>query len=360
LAVRDLLFQKDRKTIVQIDALEILPGEVTAVLGPNGAGKSTLVQLLAMLVEPTSGAILHDGCATEGDRLGFRRRMASVFQEPLLLDTSVRSNAESGLALRGIPRAVRRERAEFWMERFGVGHLSRRSARTLSGGEAQRVSLARAFAVEPEVLFLDEPFAALDAPTRIALTEELQPLLTDQGRATVFVTHDRSEALRLGDRVVVMMDGRVRQAGTPGEVFGAPDDEEVAQFVGVETIANGRVTGLEMGVAVVDVGGRTVAGGSGVDVGDEVLFCLRPEDVIVEPGRVVSGETSARNHLPASVTRVVPWGPFLRLELDAGFKLVALITRQALDDLGLSPGSDVTATFKAAAVHLIKRHAQVG
>jgi molybdopterin-binding protein len=115
-----------------------------------------------------------------------------------------------------------------------------------------------------------------------------------------------------------------------------------------------------MGVAVVDVGGRTVAGGSGVDVGDEVLFCLRPEDVIVEPGRVVSGETSARNHLPASVTRVVPWGPFLRLELDAGFKLVALITRQALDDLGLSPGSDVTATFKAAAVHLIKRHAQVG
>ncbi|MEO6196936.1 MAG: ABC transporter ATP-binding protein, partial [Dehalococcoidia bacterium] len=290
----------------------------------------------------------------------FRRRMASVFQEPLLLDTSVRSNVESGLALRGMPRAVRCERAEFWMERFGVSHLSRRSSRTLSGGEAQRVSLARAFAVEPEVLFLDEPFAALDAPTRAALTEELQPLLTGQGRATVFVTHDRSEALRLGDRVVVMMDGRVRQVGTAGDVFGAPDDEEVAQFVGVETIAKGHVIGLEMGVAVVEVGGRTIAGGSGVEIGDEVLFCLRPEDVVVEPSGVAAGETSARNHLPARITRVVPWGPFLRLELDAGFNLVALITRQALEDLGLSPGSEVTATFKAAAVHLIKRRAPGG
>jgi tungstate transport system ATP-binding protein len=355
LAAQNVRVERDHRTTLEVEHLEIQRGEVTVVLGPNGAGKSTLVQLLALLIEPSAGDIRFDGAPVREDLLGYRRRMATVFQEPLLLDTSVRANVESGMALRGVSRSIRKTRAGEWMGRFGVEKLETRSARTLSGGEAQRVSLARAFALEPEVLFLDEPFTALDAPTRSALAEDLHPHLRDPSRATIFVTHDRAEALRQADRVVVLMDGRVRQAGSPAEVFGSPVDEEVAHFVGVETIVSGRVSDVVQGVALVDVAGRAISGGSGVAAGDEVFVCLRPEDVVVETGPAEHAGTSARNHLPAHITGLTPWGPFLRVRLDAGFPLVSIITHQAREGLGLEPGSEVYASFKAAAVHLIKR-----
>lgn len=343
--------------VLDVESLDLHAGETLVLLGPNGAGKSTLVQVMALLTSPDTGEVLHGGESARSRSLAHRRRLAVVFQDPLLLDASVESNAASGLAIRGVPNAERRTRASKWLERFGVVHLAKRSARTLSGGEAQRVSLARAFAVNPEVLFLDEPFAALDAPTRFALTEELRPLLSGGPKATVFVTHDRTEALRLGDRIAVLIDGRVRHVGTPAEVFGAPADEEVAQFVGVETIAAGRVSELRDGVAIVNVGGHAVEGGADVSPGDEVLVCLRPEDVVIGPV-TEGGLTSARNHLPARVTRIVPWGPFVRVELDAGFPLVSLVTKQAVEDLALEAGTPVVVTFKAAGVHLIRRNNQ--
>lgn len=340
---------------LRVDALQVNAGEVLVVLGPNGAGKSTLVQVLALLQKPTSGEIRYDGEVVR-DALSVRRRMAVVFQEPLLLDTTVESNVAAGLSMRGTAANERKRRASDWLGRFGVAPLAKRSARTLSGGEAQRVSLARAFVLEPEVLFLDEPFSALDAPTRQALTDDLEGLLSRTQMATVFVTHDRAEALRLGDRIAVLMSGRVRQVGTPAEVFGAPVDEEVAQFVGAETIVPGRVLSVEDGVGVVDVSGHTVeGGGEPVAVGDEVLVCLRPEDVVLGPVHEGGVPTSARNHLPATVTRIVPSGPFLRVEMDAGFPLVALITKQSREDLAIEVGVKVIATFKAAAVHLLRK-----
>jgi tungstate transport system ATP-binding protein len=222
------------------------------------------------------------------------------------------------------------------------------------------VALARALAVRPDVLLLDEPFAALDPPARALLLEEGRSLIVRTETATVFVTHDRNEALRLGDTIAVMMGGRIRQAGSPAEVFGTPVDEEVAAFVGVETIASGRVRSVDGGVAVVDVGGQTVEGGTEANPGDEVLVCLRPEDVTlseVRAGAVTHAEdaTSARNRLRGRVVRAMSSGPYVRVEVDAGFALVALITKQSLDDLALRPGSDVVATFKASAVHLIRR-----
>ncbi|HEU4759086.1 MAG TPA: TOBE domain-containing protein, partial [Dehalococcoidia bacterium] len=199
----------------------------------------------------------------------------------------------------------------------------------------------------------DEPFAALDAPTREALMEDLDRALALARTATVFVTHDRAEALRLGDRLAVLIGGRIRQEGTPSDVFAAPLDEEVAAFVGVETIAPGRVRSLEAGLAVVDVAGRLVEAASEQAPGSDVLLCLRPEDVVLSPAEDHPGPTSARNRLPALVRRVLPAGPYVRVELDAGFPLVALITRPSLEALGLAPGGRVTASFKATAAHLI-------
>jgi tungstate transport system ATP-binding protein len=352
LALRTVTLERGGRTAIDVSYLGVSAGEVLVVLGPNGAGKSTLVQLMALLLPPASGDVLYDDVPVR-DRLACRRRMAVVFQEPLLLDTDVKANVSTGLALRGVGKQERDRRTGEWLGRFGVGALAKRSARLLSGGEAQRVSLARAFALHPEVMFLDEPFSALDAPTRLELVEDLRPLLGTGGMATVFVTHDRTEALRLGDRIAVIMDGRLRQVGAAAEVFGAPADEQVAQFVGVETVIRGCVLSVDQGVAAVDIGGQVIEGGSGVQAGDEVLVCLRPEDIALGPPGQEAVRTSVRNHLPARVTRVTPWGPLLRVELDAGFPVVALITRQSLDDLELRSGSEVSAGFKASAVHLI-------
>jgi len=329
---------------------------VLAVVGPNGAGKSTLLQVMALLERPAAGDVFFDGQPVEGDRLPYRRRMAVLFQEPLLLDTSVDNNVRSGLSLRGLPRSEQARRTAYWLERLGIAHLARRPARSLSGGEAQRVSLARALTLEPEVLLLDEPFAALDPPMRESFLNDLEGIVREGRLTTVFVTHDRAEALRLGDRVAVMMGGSIRQVGTAAEVVSAPVDEEVAAFVGVETIVRGRVQSLADGLATIDVGDVAVqAMVPSLDSGGEVLVCLRPEDVVLEPAGLDSHPTSARNHLRGTVRRIKTVGGQVRVVLDCGFTLVALITKQSLEEMGLGVGNEVVASFKATAVHVIPR-----
>lgn len=357
LAVRDLAVICGGTTILSIPALDISQGEVLTVIGPNGAGKSTLVHVLALLEQPTSGTILFEGKPI-ADALAYRRRVAVVFQEPLLLDTSVEENVALGLRLRGVARPQRRARALEWLERLGVSHLARRSARTLSGGEAQRVSLARAFALEPELLFLDEPLAALDQVTREGLLNDLQAILAESGTTALFITHDRAEALRLGHRVAVLMGGHLRQVGAPWQVFSSPVDEEVAAFVGVETIVPGQVTAEQDGLATITVGEQTVEAATAGPVPQEVLVALRPEEVVLWPPTEGLAASSARNRLPGTVRRLSPAGTQVRVEVDCGFTLVALVTRRSLEEMELRVGSPVVATFKAAAVHLIPHHRQ--
>jgi tungstate transport system ATP-binding protein len=340
---------------VKVPHLDVLEGEVLVIIGPNGAGKSVLLETLALLQRPTQGRVLFEGQPVDGRQLALRRRMAVVFQEPLLLRRSVADNVVMGLRLRGVPRSVRRERAAAWMGRFGIAHLARRSAITISGGEAQRTNLARAFALEPEVLLLDEPFSALDEPTRDELLDDLSAALRDTGVTTVFVTHDRAEAMRLGDRVAVLMDGVIRQVGAAAEVFAAPVDGEVAAFVGVETMVPATVLSFNDGLARLDAAGQAVEVAAPRVPPRDVLLCLRPEDVVIEPAGPDSRRTSARNHLRGSVTRITPLGGQVRVMVDCGFSLVALITKQSLEDLRLKVGDEAVASFKASAVHLIPR-----
>jgi tungstate transport system ATP-binding protein len=353
LAVRDLRLVRGGKVLLDIRSLDVLRGETLAIVGPNGAGKSALLQVLALLERPTSGQLFFDGQLVEGSLLAHRRDMAVVFQEPLLLDTSVKSNIRMGLALRGVPRREQDRRVAHWLERFAIAGLAERSHRQLSGGEAQRVSLARALALAPEVLLLDEPLAALDVPTREALMDDLERVLSETGTTTIYVTHDRGEALRLGHRVAVMMGGRMRQVAPADQVFGSPADEEVAAFVGVETIAAGRVLSQEGGVAAIDVAGHRIEAAVDAPVMGDVLICVRPEDVTLAVARDSGPLTSARNRLQGHVQRVLPRGAQMRVVLDCGFPLVALITKQSLEDLDLKLGDAVVAAFKATAVHLI-------
>jgi molybdopterin-binding protein len=351
LSARDVVVRRGARAVLDLPALDVESGETLAIIGPNGAGKTTLLLQLALLERPAEGEVLYDGAPARGRELALRRRMAVVFQQPLLLDRTVRKNVETGMSLRRIGGGERRRRAEAWLARFDVAHLADRRPLALSGGEAQRVSLARAFALEPEVLLLDEPFSALDAPTRAGLIEDLAAALADTRTTTVLVTHDHDEAARLGDRVGVLIGGRIRQIGRPADVFGEPADAEVAAFVGVETIVPAEVIARGAGMLTLSAAGHQLEAVSAVTAA-RALVCLRPEDVSLSaPGERISG--SARNKLPARVTRITLTGADARVELDCGFRLVARITRRSFEDLGLREGAETVASFKATAVHLI-------
>ncbi len=220
------------RTVLDIEHLSIGAGEVLAVLGPNGAGKSTLVQVCGFLIAPDAGFLRLDGRQISGTPLRARRRATLLLQSPMLLDRSVLANVELGLKLRGVPAAERRQRSLAWLSRFGVEQLALRRARRLSGGEAQRVALARALVFEPDIVLLDEPFTALDQPTRESLVDATVAELRKLGSTTIFVTHDRQEALRLADRVLVIVDGVIRQQGSVAAVLAAPADATVASFMG--------------------------------------------------------------------------------------------------------------------------------
>ena len=282
--VEDLVVRRGARTVLDVPYLDVRRGESLAVIGPNGAGKSTLLLALALLVPPSAGRVWFDGeRVTHGtDLTRLRRRMAVVFQEPLLVDQSVFDNVALGLRLRGLRGPELERRVTTWLDRLGIAPLTRRSARGLSGGEAQRASLARAFALQPDLLLLDEPFAALDAPTRAGLVDQVGGIVRDMGLTTVVVTHDRDEALTLGDRLAVLINGRLAQVGPPDEVFSAPADVEVAQFVGVETILPGQVVGYADGVVEVRVGPHVVEAVAERRPHGPVLVCLRPEDITLQ------------------------------------------------------------------------------
>lgn len=356
LSVTDLSLFRDGQEILDIPAFAVEEGETMALIGPNGAGKSTLLLTLALLLRPARGQVLFRGqSVAPAAELQTRRRMSLVLQDPLLLHTSVYNNVASGLRFRGVPAEEIRRRVEPWFEQLGIAHLRGRPAHRLSGGEAQRVSLARALAVQPDVLLLDEPFSALDAPTRAHLLEDLRALLARTPVTTLFVTHDLDEALLLGDRVSVLIAGRLRQVGPPEQVFTAPTDPDVARFVGVETVIPARVTAAQDGLLALEAGTARLEGVGELPVGAGVYLCLRPEDITLA-GMEGGQRTSARNRIPGQVIGITPQGPLMRIVVDcAAFQMVALVTRASARELELREGQPVTAGFKASAAHLIRR-----
>ncbi len=355
LALAGVHVAHDQRVVLDIPALAVARGEVLAVIGPNGAGKSTLLRVMGLLEAPTAGEVRFCGApATLRGGLAVRRRMASVFQEPLLADTTVFDNVALGLRFRGSPHGRTASLVNGWLERFAIARLAHRQARTLSGGEAQRAALARALVVEPELLLLDEPFSALDQPTRETLIDDLGRILREERVTTVLVTHDRSEAMALGDRVGVLMGGRLLQIDEAAQVFRAPASEEIARFVGVETILDCRVVDRAGPLAILEAGGQTLQVAQPAEPGEWVRLCLRPEDVTLFPGAPKPGASSAFNRLGGRIQRVVPAGPHVRVIVDCGFPLVALATQRSVEDLGLGEGAAVTAHFTSTAPHLLR------
>jgi tungstate transport system ATP-binding protein len=348
LELDDVAVKYDGRTVLDVPHLELRRGEVLTLLGENGSGKTTLLRLLGLLIKPARGRVLFGGEEVDFSSarrlLELRRRMASVMQQPLLCKMSVRRNVALGLRFRGLPKPEIDKRADTWLEKLSIPHLGDRPASKLSGGEAQRTSLARAMALNPEVLFLDEPFAALDAPTRQSLLQEFREVLADSGVTALFATHDRGEALGVGERVAVLMDGRVAQIGSVEELFSRPERLDVARFVGIETLIPGRVTGpgqVDCGVFRLEVEGDH-------EVGTEVHVSVRPEEIELDGG------TESPNVIAGRVTKIVPAETHYRVEVDCGARMVAAVSRSRFRELQLETGRQVRASFPARAVHLIK------
>jgi tungstate transport system ATP-binding protein len=231
LEIAGLKIRRGGVQVLDLPHFSIAAEEKLAVIGPNGAGKSSLLLGIACLIGRDSGTIKFRGEEVRpGEETAFRRRIAMVFQEPLLFDTTVLDNVSEGLRIRGKGRGEARRLAMESLELLKVGHLEGRSAHKLSGGEAQRVSLARALAVRPELILMDEPFSSLDLPTRISLAEDLGRILHESGTAAIIATHDRIEAFHVVDRLLVMDSGVVVQEGRPREVMERPANAFVAAF----------------------------------------------------------------------------------------------------------------------------------
>ncbi|MGD0623845.1 MAG: ABC transporter ATP-binding protein [Thermodesulfobacteriota bacterium] len=354
--IKDLQVIKAGTLVLDIPALMIKEGETLSLVGPNGAGKTTLLQTLARLIRPARGEFLFKGEKVTSNHFGleYRRRVAMVFQEPLLFDTTVFENVASGLRIRGMPKPAIQEIVSENLERFGITHLHDRSARKISGGEAQRVALARAFATRPEILLLDEPFASLDPPTRESLLEDLESILRQTKRTTLMATHDRMEALRLSDRIAVMNQGRILQVGPPAEVMNHPLEEFVASFMGVDTILAGRVIKKDDGSFVASIMGQEVVAVGEIELGESVVFCIRPENVTLAilPFKESS---SARNVFSGRIVKVTHLGLYHRVQLHCGFPLVAYVTTQSLENLSLTEGKEVFASFKATSIHVLRK-----
>ena len=357
LAVQDVAVRYGDVRKLAIPSLIVRRGEVLAVMGPNGAGKSTLLRVMGLLQRPTQGRIyLHGKPVRQGEALALRRRMATVFQEPLLLKSSVYDNVALGLKLRGLDRLSIERRVKPWLDRLAIGDLTDQPASSLSGGEAQRASLARAFVLEPELLLLDEPFSALDPPTRETLLIELESILRQTGITTVFVTHEWKEAFVLGNEVAVLIEGELLQTGTAASVFTRPANARVAEFVGIDTLVDGIVESTQAGFSSIRFGHVSIAVATNVPAGKRVLLCIRPEEIRLSPVAAENFSSNGVVRIRAKVAKITPWGSQYRVLIDCGgSRFVALSSRPSFLDMNIRQEDEVVASFPPAAVHVIAR-----
>lgn len=332
-------------------------GRVTAVFGPSGAGKTSLLDLIAGLRRAPSAFIQLDNRVLTDTAKGFfvpthQRGIGYVPQDLALFPhLSVRQNLLYGRKSGGPDDPL--FSFDHVIEILEIQPLISRSVTQLSGGEQQRIALARALLASPRLLLLDEPLASLDAPLKARIIPYLTRIRDEFRIPMLCVTHDRFEALALADEIIVLVNGQVLQTGPVLDVFNRPASADVAKFVGVETLQPGQITSVNEGLATVSVNRATLTALAPATASRDVFVCIRGEDVILQ--RDVATASSVRNRLPARVVALRTEGALVRVELDAGFPLFALVTRPACVELALREGESITALIKTPAIHLVPR-----
>jgi molybdopterin-binding protein len=327
--------------------LDIKTGEYFIVLGPTGAGKTVLLESIAGLYPVLEGEVWIGDTEITG-LSPEKRGIGIVYQDQALFPhLSVEKNIAFGLKMRKCPKNEAKAKIGVIIEVVGISHLLKRSPATLSGGEKQKVALARALVTAPKVLLLDEPLSALDPETKERMQGELREIHRNIGVTVIHVTHDFEEAIALGHRVAVLNDGCIAQIGTPEEFLRRPSSEFVARFALTRNILSGRVIGIEDGCTLIDIGGTKLR--AATEAKGAVRLSLRPEDILIskEPLR-----STARNCFPGVVSDIADRGSVIYITVNLPPDFVCVITRQALDELGLRKGVEVWITFKASAIHV--------
>jgi molybdopterin-binding protein len=328
-------------------SLNIEEGEYFIILGPTGAGKTVLLESIAGLHPIKNGKILLRGKEVTNLEPE-KRNIGIVYQDHVLFPhLSVEDNVRFGLKMHKLKKQAIVERVDWIAELLGIKHLLHRRPDTLSGGERQKVSLARALSTQPEILLIDEPLSALDPESREIVQQELSRLHQTLGITILHVTHDFEEAISLGDRIAVIGEGQLKQVGTSEEIFRQPNSEFVAKF----SMARNILSGTVIKKPGEDIVFRT-ADTEFVVVTDREGDChasLRPEDILIslEPIR-----SSARNCYPGTITNTINRGSTLYIEVDIPPKLSSLVTRHSFEEMELRKGMKVFITFKAASVHI--------
>ena len=359
---------------LKIDYLSVEENKILVMIGPNGSGKSTLIRLINLLEEPDSGIIIFNGSNILGekvDRIKIRKSMSVVFQEPLLFSTSVYNNILMGLNIRKIKVQQRKETFNFLIEKLKLDKLLGRNPKSLSGGEQQRVALARALILEPKLLLLDEPLANIDPVLREELRSDIFDVLKSIGRSTIYVTHDRNEAMIIADDIAVINEGKVEQFGKKDEIFRKPTSGFVAKFVGVETLVEGIILECRDDVCRIMIKANNkrqntdntdYRNGQNIEIfvaadakpGEKVTLAIRPEDVTLYNDHMPHEISSAMNSFRGVIIDIQDIGIFKKVEIDCGFKLVSFVTQNSIERLGLAEGKNITASIKASSVHLFK------
>ena len=332
-------------------SLEVKQGEYFVILGPTGAGKTLLLELIVGLYIPNEGKILIDGKDITYD-VPEKRNLGFLYQDySLFPHFSVKKNIEYGMNIRGITKKEIDTKVKELSKILKIEHLMKRDTTTLSGGEQQKVALARALAINPKVLLLDEPFSALDENTKSKLISEMKDLHRKEGITFIHVTHSQEEAILLADRIGIMMNGTIVQVGTPDEIFYKPLSKEIAKFVKIENIWEGKVIEKNEEELLVDVNGNhIVALCDHFKVGQEIRLIIRPEDIILG-----KGNTSARNNFKGKVISIVKHGFYYIIRIDCGFEVEAAVTKQSIESLNIREGKGINIFFKATALQVIKR-----
>jgi molybdate transport system ATP-binding protein len=328
--------------------LEIATGELVVLLGPNGAGKTSLLRALAGLLPLEDGSVALDGEVLEAPGAGVRvpperRPIGFVFQDYLLFPhMTVLENVAFGLRARGASRTDGRRVGAAWLERMDLARFASARPGALSGGQAQKVALARALVMRPRLLLLDEPLAALDAGTRLEMRRELVRELKEFEGTRLLVTHDPLEAMTLGDRLVVLEEGRVVQSGTPRELRERPRSDYVAGLVGLN-LFRGSAAG---GTVILNGGAELVAPGTGTG---DVYAAVHPRAVALYKSKP---EGSPRNVWQGTIAGLDLEGDRARVTVSGPVRVVAEVTRDAASDLRLTQGQLVWASIKATEIEV--------
>lgn len=347
ISIEDLSRDWPNFSLRDID-LEVRDGEYFVILGPTGSGKTLLLELIAGFYKPDEGRIRIGGRDVtwrdpEDRKVGFVYQDYSLFPH-----LTVGENIRYGLEVNDFSKDAIREKTERMVNILGIGHLTERYPKNLSGGEQQKTALARGLVLDPDVLLLDEPVSALDMPTQEEMRGELKRIHREMEMTTLHVTHSRKEASWLADRIGLMRGGRVIQVGSPEDIFRKPKSEFVADFVGVENVFEG-VSTCEDGICKIEVDGGLEIEAVSNKEGD-VKACIRSDEILVSKQPVRS---SGRNMVGGTVKEVVNLESTVRLLVDAGEDFTVLVTKKSLSEMGIEVGDEVYLIFKASSVHVM-------